>query len=305
MPIEVRGPYGDPVSFPDGTTHDAINAGMLQRFPEYANPLFAGQSGALRPYQAPGAGSLTPAGGNIMPNSQVQPGYLNDEDYANLAIGAVIPHAASILQHSPGLERRRAQERELGTQQAKIEERQRTGRHLLSTLHQVMGAVAFPGGQPDPALNSAIGPINSSDLFQRGREAINVGNVLGTQAGYNLHNRLEHAIHALTTAYIGAGGSSGNMSDSRQAAFRDTMGRMMNATNPQDFLKIIEDADFLIRETFDLQQGRRVDPQPRTQTQPPPAPTGHGAATPPRPRARNPQTGAVVEWNGTQWAPVQ
>lgn len=303
MPIEVKGPYGEPVSFPDGTSHEQINTQMLQRFPEYANPLFAGQSGTLRPYQAPGAGTTTPAGGNIMPSSQVTPGYLNDEDYTNLALGAVIPHAAQILQHSPGLERRRAQERELGTQQAKIEERQRVGTHLLSTLHQVMGAVAFPGGQPDPALNSAIGPVNSIDMFQRGREAVNVGDVFGTRAGYDLHNRLEHAIHALTTAYIGAGGSTGNMSDSRQAAFRDTMGRMMNATNPQDFLKIIDDADFLIRETFDLQQGRRVDPTPRAQTRPAPATTGH--ASTPRPRAYNSQTGAYMEYNGTAWVPAQ
>lgn len=275
MPIEVRGPDGITHQFPDGTPHDQINTQMGSRYPEYTN-------GSLRPVQQPPPGSLTPAGGNIMPNSQVQPPYLSDEDFQNLAIGARIPHAAQILQHSPGLERQRALQRKVGENQANLEDRQRAGRHLLDMMQNLLARSAYqhdqqgnvvndPRGHPvgAPGLNSAIGPINSNDWFQRLREGVNVGDIMGTRQGYNTHNRLTHAVDALTTAFVAAGNRGGvQMSDSRQKAFTDTLGRMMHATNPEEFNRIVEDANHFITQTFELAPGQHVAPRGRA----PPAP---------------------------------
>lgn len=301
MPIEVRGPDGITHQFPDGTADAQINTQMGTLYPEYTN-------GSLRPVQQPPPGSLTPAGGNIMPNSQVQPPYLSNEDFQNLMIGAMVPHSASILQHSPGLERQRALQRKVGENQANLEDRQRAGRHLLDMMNNLLARSAYqhdpqgnvvtdPRGHPvgAPGLNSAIGPINSNDWFQRLREGVNVGDVMGTRQGYNTHNRLTHAVDALTTAFVAAGNRGGvQMSDNRQKAFTDTLGRMMHATNPEEFNRIVEDANHFITQTFELAPGQHVAPRGRAPA--PPAQSGT------RQQFRNRDTGAL-EWfrvqNGT------
>lgn len=301
MPIEVEGPDGRVHTFPDNTDQGAIMAQMASLYG-------GGPGGSLRPQSLPRAGDATAASGAIMPSMASTPPYMSNEDWDRVMLSQMFPNAQGTIANTPGAQFRTAQAQAAGKNLAELEERQRAGRHMLNLLHGLVGNVAStpdPNRPNDPtarvahpALDAAIGPLNSRDWWQSGREIANVGNIMGTRAGYDLHNRLSHGIHALTTAFTSAA-KAGNMSNDRQAVFTDTMGAMMHATNYDDFMRILADADHFIRENFGLAPGANVPRQPsRTATA---APAG-----PQREQFRNRQTGKMetFQWNGQSWDKV-
>lgn len=284
MGIEVEGPDGQVHTFPDGTSNEQINSQMSQKY---------GSGGSLQP-QEPRAGDATPASGAIMPGMQSVPGYRSAEDWDQLALTKMFPHAASVIQNTPGHQQRIEQARTVGKNLGNLEERQRGGLKVLDMLHQ-LGETADEGHR-DGNLESAIGPLESSAIFQKAR-AIVPGLGSYYDKAYNLHNQLNHDIEGLVTAFISAAGKGGiNMSDARQKAFHETMGAMMNATSKEEFDKIKKDAERIIKGTFDLAPGAKVDPtnSSRSTVKPP---------QPVRQQFRNKTTGAIetMEWDGKQW----
>lgn len=287
MAIEVSGPDGKVHSFPDGTPTEAINSQMSQVY---------GGRGSLRPQQ-PRAGDATPSSGAIMPSSQSVPNYMTDEDMDQLMLGKLFPHSASLIGNTPGHKFRVEQAAVAGKNQGNLEERQRGGLQVLNMLHQ-LGETADEG-EKDGTITSAIGPLESSSWFQKARAATPfVGNYY--EKAYNLHNRLNHDIEGLVTAFISSAGKGGiQMSDARQKAFHETMGAMMNSTSKEEFDKIKVDADRIIRGTFGLSPGATVKQQPSGRaTQP--------SAQPIRQQFRNKSTGQVetLQWDGHQWQKV-
>lgn len=301
MPQEVQGPDGRVFEFPDDAADDHINTSMMQNYPQYGHSVYGGRPGQLAPMQTPTEGTATPLGGNIQPNSLVRPGTLSPDTRRNLMLGMVLPHAAGVLQHDPGMERERTLQRELGKELAQREIRQNAGRHMLTTLHDLLGHSAFqnyrPGMpetelQPRPGLTNAIGPFNSSDIFQRWRQGLTQG-MFGSEQGYNVHNQLMHAIDAMATASQQGGGTNQN-----QQLLMNTVGRMMQSSTPQEFYRILRDADRFVRQHYDLEPGMPVSNQGSRQSELRPNEDGQGE----RRQFRNQQSGAL-EWfrvqNGT------
>lgn len=284
MPIEVEGPTGKVHQFDDTTPQDQIMAQMSKLY---------GTSGSLQPH-APRPGDATPASGAVMPSMQSVPNYRSHEDDENLVLGSLFPHMVPLIQNTPGHVQRVEQAKTIGKDLGNLEEKQRAGTQVRDMLHQ-LGETADEG-HARGALDQAIGPVNQSDIFQRVRGAI-PGLSRWYEGGYNLHNQLMHDIDGLVTAFVA---SSGNikMSDSRQKAFTDTMGRMMNATNKTEFDKIKKDAERIINGTFGLAPGAV------------PAGTGSGRVAVPAPAAstapiyHNPATGQRIQWDGTAWRQV-
>lgn len=275
MPREVQGPDGRVFEFPDDAANDHVNAAMIQNYPEFRHPIFGGQQGTFSPMQPPAESTATPQGGAVQPNSLVRPGTLSPDTRRNLMLSMFLPHAASALQHDPGMERERTLQRELGKKQAEDEANQGRGRRMLNILHGILGHSAFEGyrpGMPEadlrprPGLTGAIGPFNSSDIFQRWRQGLTQG-MLGSEQGYNVHNQLMHAVDAMATASQQSGGGT----NQNQQLLMNTVGRMMQSSNPQDFYRILGDADRFIRQHYGLEPGMPVANQGSRQAELPPS----------------------------------
>ncbi len=290
MAIEVVGPDGKMHTFPDDTPTDKINEQMSSVY---------GGAGTLAPSAGlQSAGQQTAAQGAIMPNLQTVPPYQSKEDWSNIAMSQLLPGAAGVIQNTPGHKYRMTMAEQSAKNLSGLEERQRAGVQVLQMLGQ-LGHTADEGHAAG-SLDQAIGPVDSSPTFQRVRAALPViGNYY--EKPYNLHNQLMHDIHGLTTAFVSAAGKSGiTMSDARQAAFEETMGAMMKATNKQEFDKIKVDAERIIANTFGLES----PPLPQKRGE------GHGQQKAPerfRQTFRNQQTGTLeeFEWTGTQWQKVK
>lgn len=288
MPIEVEGPDGKVHSFPDNTSHEQINSQMSSLY---------GGGGALSAIQ-PQAGDATAASGNVMPNMQSTPSYRTREDNMNLALGAVFPHMQQIIQNTPGHALRMEAAKTAGKNLGNLEERQRAGLQVLDALN-LLGETADQGFT-EGNLSGAIGPVESIPLMQRIRASIPlVGSAYEKE--YNLHNRLMHAIHGLTTEFVASASKGGiNMSDARQKAFEETMGAMMSSTTKEEFDKIRHDAERVIRGTFGLAPGVKSEPQRSSRVQEPQQPTI-------RQQFRNQKTGTVdtFELIDGQWKKAQ
>lgn len=284
MPIEVEGPDGKVHQFPDGATPEQINEKMSAQY---------GKPGALQPYGAQ-TGDATPASGAIMPSMQSVMPYQTAEDMRQIMMSQMFPHAASVIQNTPGHKMRTAAADTIGKNLGNLEERQRGGAQVLDILHKLRDTA--DGAEP-AELKSAIGPLESSAWLQKARAAIpGVGNYY--EKSYNLNNQMGHIIHGLTTAFVSAASKGGiQMSDARQKAFEETMGAMMHATSKEEFDKIYHDAEGIIRNTFGLSPGAKVDPTSSARVQQP-RPSAGGK------RYTNPQTGEVIEWDGKQWQRV-
>lgn len=287
MGVEVEGPDGKVHTFPDGTPPETINEQMTRVY---------GGAGSLQP-NVPKAGEPTAAAGAVMPNMMSVPKYRTNEDWDQLMLSQLFPHAQTILQNTPGHKLRVKAAEKTGENLANLEERQRGGLQVLEMLNQ-LGHTADEGHAAG-TLDQAIGPLDSSPTWQRVRAAIPlVGGYY--EKGYNLHNQLMHDIHGLTTAFISSAGKGGiQMSDARQKAFEETMGAMMKATTKEEFDKIKVDADRIIRGTFGLAPGAYVEPSRSARAAP-------AAAAPVRQQFRNKKTGAIetFEWDGREWKKV-
>lgn len=247
MGIEVEGPDGKVHSFPDNTPHDQIMGEMSKLY---------NTQGSLSA-ATPQAGSATAASGAVMPHMGTMPSYQSQEDFRQLFLSQMFPHAQQLIQNTPGHKMRVANAEAVGKDLAKIEEKQRAGSQILNVLGQLRSTAdeADKSGN----LSSAIGPLEGGQWAQRVRAAVPVvGNYY--EDAYNTNNRLHHIIHGLTTAFVTASGGQ-NMSDARQKAFEETMGAMMNATNKKEFDKIAHDAEAIIRDTFALSTGTPTQPQ--------------------------------------------
>lgn len=289
MPIEVQGPDGKVHSFPDGTSPEQINSQMSSVY---------GGRGSLKPQGLPKPGDATSASGAVMPSMQSTPGYRTDEDEENLILGTVFPHMQNVIQNTPGHAMRMEQAKTVGKKLGELEDKQRAGRQILSTLGGL--GQSADEGHASGALSGAIGPLANNETFQKAREVVNVGNILGTRDSYNLNNLLHHDIHGLTTAFVNALGS-GQMSNARQALFAETMGAMMKATSKEEFDKIKKRAEHIIRDTFNLDPGATPEPSGSGR-----ATTPQTASGPQRQQFRNKQTGAVetFEARNGQWVKV-
>lgn len=287
MPVEIEGPDGKVHTFPDGTPDEQINSQMSTMY---------GGPGIIKD-TTPQPGDATAASGAIMPSSQSVPPYRTSEDWDSMMLSQMFPHAQQVIQNTPGHARRVEEAKVVGRNMANLEERQRAGVQVLDMLHQ-LGETADDGHR-EGNLDKAIGPLDSSPTFQRVRASIPiVGNYY--EKGYNLHNQLMHDVDGLTTAFIASAAKGGiTMSDARQKSFNETMGAMMKATTKEEFDKIKRDADRIIRGTFGLAPGAKVDPM-RSSRGSPDVRTAPGSPQ----RYKNPTTGEVIEWDGTQWRKV-
>lgn len=290
MPIEVVGPDGAVHPMPDDWSQEQINAEMAGRYPEHK------KGGVLRPI-GPQPGDATAASGAVMPGMQSVPKRSADnETMQQLMLGELFPHGAKLIQNSPGQLQEAEYRKTIGKNLGNLEERQRGGTEVLDMLHQ-LGQTADEGHKAG-ALDKAIGPVNQFDTVQTVRGAIPLVKNYYEQ-GYNLHNQLMHDIDGLVTAFVSSASKGGiQMSDARQKAFQDTMGRMMRSTNKEEFDKIKQDAERIIRGTFGLAPGATVAPTRSSRT-PPPAAAAAGAQI-----YHNPSTGEKIQWDGTQWRKV-
>ena len=293
MPIEVEGPDGRVHPFADDTPDETIHSFMENIY---------GRKGQFLTPQTPQAGAPTAASGVTMPHMASTPGYMSSEDYKQLMLSQMFPHAAQLLQNTPGHQLRVAAAKKVGENLGNLEERQRAGRVVVDMLHQ-LGETADEGHK-NKYLEGAIGPLDANEYWQRGR-ALALGWVPGLgksiEGSYNLHNQLEHDIEGLTTAFIASAAKGGiTMSDSRQKAFKDTMGAMMKATTKEEFDKIKKDAARIIEGTFGLAPGAYIAPRssnraPEQQHQQ--RPRKYATAPDGRP--------VVLELDGRQWSEVK
>lgn len=286
MGIEVEGPDGKVHAFPDGTSNEQINAQMSRQY---------GDGGALQPYNQK-AGDATAASGAVTPSMQSVPDYMTDEDMDQLMLTRMFPHAASVISNTPGHKARVSQAEVVGKNLGNLEERQRGGQQVMGILQKLK--TTADKGHEDGILESAIGPVDSSPMFQKVRGAIpGIGNYY--EKSYNLNNQLNHIIHGLTTAFVSSASKGGiQMSDARQKAFEETMGAMMHATNKEDFDRIYHDAEQIIAGTFGLTPGASAEPTRSSRVAQPVGPTGNAQ------RYHNPKTGEVIQWDGKQWQKV-
>ena len=188
-----------------------------------------------------------------MPGMGTTPPYQSDEDWQAIAADVALNQGkglSSIINQSPGHMQRKAYAEGIGKAQAGLAERQRAGMDVLSSLQQLR-RTAEEANQDD--LNNAIGPYNDDhsgwvDLLKIRSKVSDSG-----QRAYDLNNRLHHDIEGLTTSFITSASKGGlNMSDARQKAFAETMGAMMKSTKPEEFYKIAEDADNIVRDSFGI-----------------------------------------------------
>lgn len=303
MPIEVEGPKGVE-RFPDGTPDEEINRQMSQKYG------FGDKLGTLAAHPGlPKGGDQSPAQGNVMPSMQTIPNYRSPEDWMNIGLATVMPRgAASVIQNTPGHAMRMEYAKKIGDDAAASEIGQKAGLKVLSGL-QVLKQTA--DNADDSTLHRAIGPHTSSSWFQKTRRAammpldlvMDPKNV-PFDPSYNLNNVLHHDIEGMVTEFMAAG-KAVNMSDARQAAFKETMGAMMNATSRQEFNRIVKHAAGIIRDTFQLPE--EASPPMRGTEGAPPPPAGTAApAAPIRKQFQNQATGQYENFelvNG-QWKKV-
>lgn len=296
MGIEVEGPDGKVHTFPDGTPQDQIMGEMSKLYN------VQGTLSAVTPQ----TGRPTAASGAIMPHMMSTPAYRSDEDWEQLLLSRMFPHAQSIIQNTPAHKMRSAAAEGAGKNLAKIEEKQRAGTQILNVLGQLRttadeahtGVKDAKGNYVKaPSLAGAIGPMEGGAFAQKIRQMI--PGVAGYYENeYNTNNRLHHIIHGLTTAFVTASAGQ-NMSDARQKAFEETMGAMMHATSKEEFDKILHDAEAIIKDTFGLTPGAYAQPTQSNRV-PQQAPSV-------RQQFRNQKTGELetFEVRNGQWVKVQ
>jgi hypothetical protein len=107
------------------------------------------------------------------------------------------------------------------------------------------------------------------------------------------------------------GGAVGNLTDSERVAIGNAITALNSSTSPQEYVRAARAYRTLF---LDLAYGEGAwslsDEGDLTVTMPPqpqaPSPVAGGLmGSDDRPRAVNPQTGETVEWDGSQWVPVQ
>src|SRR5262249_16208256 len=316
--IEVEGPTGKLHYYPAGTDTNFINKDLSQRYAGELG-LNKGQLGALSPVTGqsalPRGGQATPATGAVMPSMQKIPDYLTSDDWLNIGLASILPRGTmSIIRDTPGHQMRTAYGKKIGEDMAQLEESQRAGLQVLQGLRMI-GETA--NSADDATLNRAIGPFTSNKWFQGARRAaflpadlvMDPHNV-PYDASYNLNNILRHDTHGLVTTFMKTAAKGMNMSDARQEAFADTMGAMLNATNRDDFNRILKHAEWIIRDSYGLPDNamppggwrNRNDHVAMANS---PAAGGTPAAPRPQRRAVGP-SGQVMtkEWDGQQWVVV-
>ena len=197
----------------------------------------------------------------------------------NVAIDTMLNNGkgmAQILDLSPVTKYNTAYAQETAKNRAGLVDRQRAGAHVEAQLNRLVDTIK---GAPDDMLEGAIGPYNTTPYasyipFMGGHTVPELRAITGNAFGYNktasapydLQIQINHLVDGLTTAFISSASRTGmTMSDSRQRAFEDTMGRMRKATNRNDVYKIANHARGIIRDVFgveDVSAERQGGPVP-------------------------------------------
>lgn len=94
------------------------------------------------------------------------------------------------------------------------------------------------------------------------------------------------------------GGALGQIAIQEMQALQSVLGNLDPTQSPEQLTRNLQQIDQMVEQGQRLRQ-QTFAQQYGGQTQGAPQPSG------PRPRARNPQTRQVVEFNGSQWVPVQ
>lgn len=213
---------------------------------------------------------------------------------------AMVQAGNDLLNADPTQEARKKQAEKMGVNDANLAERRRAGTNVVKTFDHFDTVTKQMREENPKAFDNAIGRVNSmpyvGDTLQTVRGAVmglpgvNLTNNYAQGADY--HNRMDHLIDGLTTAFMSSAAGSGlQMSDSRMAKFEQTMGAMRRASTPKEFDRIMGDARTIIRDVFSLNDGQQAS---AAHAEVPPAPSGGTATIAQPPAAAKAATGQKV-----------
>jgi hypothetical protein len=177
-----------------------------------------------------------------------------------------------LLNADPTHEFRKKQAEGMGQSAAQRADAKRAGHYVLKSLAQIYGTMNDPANQEK--LPNALGPFNNTPLDDaytfdpttwwrhkgmtppQAAAASRWYNVparmIGDSSAWDLQNRLQHQTEALVTDFMGSAGKGLNMSDSRQKAFSDAVGKFMQSTNRPEAVKVLDDAKMMIANMFGM-----------------------------------------------------
>ncbi len=201
---------------------------------------------------------------------------------------AMVQAGNDLLKADPTQEARVKQAEKMGVNAANLAERRRAGTNVEKTFDHFQDVANSMYTQNKDAFDNSIGRLNNNDIFQTARSSTLGKLPFNTyQQAADNHNRMNHLIDGLTTAFMSSAAGSGlQMSDSRMAKFEETMGAMRRASSKKEFDGIMTDARKIIRDVFSLDQGRGAVPseQPTVNANTP-APSPSVSPSPARPAA--------------------
>lgn len=179
---------------------------------------------------------------------------------------AGVQSSQDILNSDPTYLARVAQGKGMGKNATLVAAKQSAGSQIITGLDRLEDLI---NSADDPTIKGSMGPYNMSKVHpwtvaplhptayfapedMTPPQAAQAYAPNPTNAkNWDFQNTMEHLVDALTEQFVGAtGGAGNNMSDNRQKIFTDTMGRMRNATNKEEMLKIANTARHAIADTF-------------------------------------------------------
>ena len=186
--------------------------------------------------------------------------------YGLMGDRAGVQSSQDILNADPTYLARKTQATDMGKNAALLASKQGAGTSILTGVDKLQDLIS---GADDDVLKGSMGPYNMSKVHPYTVTPLSPSAYLAPQdmtppeaaqaynpseknaKNWDFQNRMEHLIEGLTVQFIAStGGAGNNMSDARQQAFTDAMGRMRQATTKDEMMKIVDDARHVISNTF-------------------------------------------------------
>lgn len=255
MPITVEDFNGQTHTFPDGTPPDAIKAQMMNRLG--ISPQAPQVDAGNRPQQgiAPAPAQVNPVGEDIpLPDISPRAQRLqkNVDLYAMQGDGRTASVYDQQLLREPSMILRQKEMERVATQNAQRKADQEAAARALNVFDRMSANAHMWFDMAPDAANNAIGPVQSTDMYQK----LNSIPFIGNKGAQNFHTRLNHDIEAVSTQLRKINGG-GHGSDAVDKTFRDAVGKAVEANDPQSFFAILESARNTITNAGQLPEGYR------------------------------------------------
>lgn len=325
MPIIVEDPDGRPHEFADGTPDAVINAQMEQRWASrgqpkpQTGPQLSSTPGTMPPGTA--ASRLQPQEG--APDANMVPLSAEAEQAKRLMLSravrgdrAGVQGAYDLMKVDPTYQAREKQAQKMGENAADLAARQTAGTRIIPGIKSLVDMVQKV---PDADWEKIGGAYNTVKMPPRAEVPLSIASwsapemtptqaraafgPFASNADYQRHwamqNQMDHLIEALTEQNVGAGNKNVGGSDARMELVKSLLHKALAAPNKEAARAVLEDAEHTTRSIYGLPQADKA-----AHGAPPPAAGSPPAPAPSRPRAQNPKTGEVIEWNGREWQKV-